>query len=416
MNVKGPLLIVVDQGVNSISNFAIVAIAARSTSVRQFGIFALSQACVLLLLSCIQAGSADSFLRESDGTKRSRLQDQGVGSIVAVFGAGALISTAATLSGVPAVNALAGSAVCCSLIAGIDFARNNLIADGRVLSALLMDLLYAASQLTLFILLVWHHASDVRAIWWVWSVSAVPALLAFWPARLLRLRRWRLSASSFRFRYALETFLASGSSQIAQFLVTPVLGIAFSARFRAGTLLMGPLTVFLTGGRVLVLTLYKTRVGIARYRMMVRLCVVSCVVTVAWGVCVLLMPVSGVRLALGANGIDGRQLVPPLIAAFLAQAVFLCIYYYARSVEADHATTQGRVATAAVLVVVVISTQFSRSASWFVLGTAASVVLACVVMVVALRRGHGGELTSEDDAIGPENASSQSRGRHRRSP
>ena len=415
MAAKGPVLIVADQGLNSISNFAIVAIIARSTTVRQFGVFALSQACVLLLLACIQAGTADSFLREADASKRRALQEHGVRSILATSGLCAVLCVASALSRVTGVSNFSGCVLCLSLIAGIDFARNSLIADGRFGAAVLLDSLYAISQLGFFLVFVWHHSSDVREVWWVWTVSTIPALAIFWPARLYR-SHIRFGTASFRFRYAIESFMASGSSQIAQFLVTPVLGIAFSARYRAGQLLMGPLTVYLSGGRTLVLTLYRTRTGLVRRRMMVQLCFASCAFTLLWGTCVLLLPRSGLRVALGANGVAGRSLVPALIAAYLAQAVFMCIYYYARSEEADRATTQGRAASAAALVVVVVYTQFARSANWYVVGTAGSIALACVVMVAVLRRrGSDEALGVTQQAIDPESVPSHPGGRHRRS-
>jgi hypothetical protein len=179
---------------------------------------------------------------------------------------------------------------------------------------------------------------------------------------------------------------------------------------------MGPLTVYLSGGRTLVLTLYRTRTGRVRRRMMLQLCFASSAFTLLWGACVLLMPKSGLRLALGANGVAGRSLVPVLIAAYVAQAVFMCIYYYARSEEADRATTRGRAAGAAALMVVVVYTQFARSANWYVLGTAGSIALACGVMVAVLRaRGSGAQVGLTQWASDPKSVSSGPGGRHRRS-
>jgi len=241
---------VADQGLSSLTNFAIAVVAARQAGVAEFGAFGIAFTSYLLLLGISRSVCTDPLVvRFSvDGTPgRRQAAKAATGAALAVSVPAAVVCALVGLafSGPLRVSMLS-LAVCIPGLLFQDSIRFAFFALGRPARAAANDLLWVGGQAVAFaglfrltdpspalLLLGWGLAATVAAI-------AGPFQSGLWPSPL-RARQWFRDQAELSGRYLLDYFALAGQVHLVLYGLGVVAGLQALGAFRAAQLLLGPL-------------------------------------------------------------------------------------------------------------------------------------------------------------------------------
>ena len=378
--------LILDQGLNSVTNIVATLLVAHAAGLHQFGVFATVQLVVGLGQTVALAAVADRWLQAADTDREARL---GAGVRLyrwAIGGSGAvvvgLLVVSAGVPAAPAVWVVGLSAI--PAIAAIDYVRVVLFASGRAKSALGMDVGYGFLQIAAVV--VWsqwrpRHAMPVAAGAWTawWSAAVVTAVVAVVAIVAPKGRRARLD-EAVSVRYGLEMLFVNGGSQLTQLLLSARLGVAFNGLLRATSVPFGPLVVLLQAARALVIPAFAAGDDRSSRRLLARVGVVYALLCVAaTGATVFLVRLSGVRSLVG--GIHpSTQFVLLTGQLFLTFGLHTLVFYYYRARRADRAVARSRLALGAMLVATAVLSSIVPRAAVFLLATSLGWLVAMATM------------------------------------
>ena len=247
---------VADQGMSSISNFAVNIYIARTLGAVQYGAFALAYVTYSFALNASRGLATDPLMVRFSGTdvpawRRAVASCTGTATAVGlVTGVGVLL-TAAVLHGSSQAAFLALGLTLPGLLLQ-DSWRYSFFALGRGSQAFINDTVWVAALLpAMAVLQVTGHAN---VFWFVlaWGASggvaaAVGPLQARVLPRLSRAKSWVMQHRDLGPRYLLEGTTNSASNQLRTYGVGLILGLAAVGYVQAAITLMGPFMVIFFG-------------------------------------------------------------------------------------------------------------------------------------------------------------------------
>jgi O-antigen/teichoic acid export membrane protein len=246
---------VADQGISSLSNFALGLFVARSVGADSFGAFSLAFITYTVVINAARGLATDPLLVRFSGAlvrrwRRATSAATGTALVVGV-GVGVLCIAAGLLLPDPLGPAFVALGIGLPGLALQDSWRFAFFACGRGASAFLNDLFWTV--LLVLTLVVMHGRSDSAAHCLVafGGTATVAALLGMVQARTLprpiRAVGWLRTHHELSVRYLVENVSSSGASQIRSFVLGAVAGLAAVGYVRASEILMGPFLVVLMG-------------------------------------------------------------------------------------------------------------------------------------------------------------------------
>jgi O-antigen/teichoic acid export membrane protein len=247
---------VADQGLNSLTNFAVGVYVARQLGPADFGVFSLAFATYLFALNAARGLATDPLVvrfsgASTDAWRRAAAAATGTAALVGtVVGAGCLLAGAL----------LGGTLGSAFLVLGVllpglllqDSWRFAFFAARRGRDAFLNDLVWACF-LGPFIAAV-MLSGQVRVQWFVlaWGGAALAAgLVGAAQARVLPrvslVGGWHRAHRDLGLRYLTENLSFSGANQLRSYGLGAIAGLAAVGALRAAELLLGPVNLVIMG-------------------------------------------------------------------------------------------------------------------------------------------------------------------------
>lgn len=247
---------VADQGISSLSNFALGIFVARSFGASNFGAFTLAFITYTVVLNAARGLATDPLLvRYSGDVSRRwrRAASSATGTALAVgVASGALCVVAGLLLPDPVGTTFIALGVGLPGLALQDSWRFAFFACGRGASAFTNDLFWTLLLVaTLFVLDHQDAGSEVRCMLAFGATATLAAILGALQARVLPRPSgawtWLRSQRDLSVRYFVENVSISGASQVRSYVLGAVAGLSAVGHVRASEILMGPFTVVLMG-------------------------------------------------------------------------------------------------------------------------------------------------------------------------
>jgi O-antigen/teichoic acid export membrane protein len=247
---------VVDQGISSLSNFALGLFVARSFGASNFGAFTLAYITYTFVLNAARGLSTDPLLVRYSGDvsrrwHRATSAATGTALLVGLV-AGALCIVAGLLLPSPLGPVFVALGVGLPGLVLQDSFRFAFFATGRGSTAFINDLFWTV--LLVLGLVVLHSRGDgsaARCLLVFGGTAALAALLGAVQARVLprpgRALWWLRAHHQISVRYLAENLCISGASQVRSYVLGAVAGLAAVGYVRASEILMGPFLVVLMG-------------------------------------------------------------------------------------------------------------------------------------------------------------------------
>ena len=247
---------VVDQGISSLSNFAIGLFVARSFGASTFGAFTLAYITYAFVLNAARGLATDPLLVRYSGEvnrrwRRATSAATGTAVLVGVVG-GAVCVIVGLLLPNPVRSAFVALGIVLPALVLQDSWRFAFFAAGRGFSAFINDLFWTV--LLILALVGLHGRADggaARCLLAFGGTAALAALLGAMQARVLprphRVWWWLGAHRQISVRYLAENVSFSGASRLRSYVLGGVAGLAAVGYVRASEILMGPFMVVLMG-------------------------------------------------------------------------------------------------------------------------------------------------------------------------
>jgi O-antigen/teichoic acid export membrane protein len=247
---------VADQAMSSISNFAVNIYIARSLGAVQYGAFGLAYVTYGFALNASRGLATDPLLVRFSGTnlptwRRAVKKCTGTAATVGLVSGACIIAVAALLGGTARLAFLALGLTLPGLLLQ-DSWRFSFFALGRGSQAFLNDTIWVVALIPALALLqqtghatvfwfvfAWGAAAAVGAVVGPWQARVVPSLSSTW--------EWVSHHRDLGWRYLAEGTANSASSQLRNYGIGLILGLAALGYVVAATTLMGPFMVIFFG-------------------------------------------------------------------------------------------------------------------------------------------------------------------------
>jgi O-antigen/teichoic acid export membrane protein len=247
---------VADQGISSLSNFALGLFVARSFGASNFGAFTLAFITYSFVINAARGLATDPLLVRYSGDTTGRWRRATSAATGTALIIGVVAGVACIVAGLLLPHPL--GPVFLALGVGLpglvlqDSWRFTFFAAGRGSSAFINDLLWTV--LLLLALVVLHISGDgsaARCLLAFGGTATLAALLGGIQARVLprplRLVRWLRAHHQISVRYLVENLTISSAAQVRSYVLGAVAGLAAVGYVRASEILMGPFFVVLMG-------------------------------------------------------------------------------------------------------------------------------------------------------------------------
>jgi O-antigen/teichoic acid export membrane protein len=247
---------VADQGMSSISNFAVNIYIARTLGAVQYGAFALAYVTYAFALNGSRGLATDPLLVRFSGTdvptwRRAAAGCTGTATAVGLVSGLCVLAAAAALGGVTRLAFLALGITLPGLLLQ-DSWRFTFFALGRGGQAFLNDTVWVVTLLPALVLL---RVTGYASVFWfvlAWGASGtVAALVGPLQARVIprvsQTKSWVLRHRDLGPRYLAEGTANSASAQLRNYGIGLILGLAAVGYVQAASTLMGPFMVVFFG-------------------------------------------------------------------------------------------------------------------------------------------------------------------------
>ncbi|WP_396642505.1 hypothetical protein [Microbacterium sp.] len=384
---------IADQGVNSLSNFALVAFAAGASSATEFGRFAVAYAFLVFFLGGARALVGETALVHDSATRGQEggLRREIVGASVPPALIGALVLSVIALFMPPDARM-----VWLALAAGTFFAvvqdsyRYVALVEGRTTLALVLDVVWTVPAVVAMAVL---SVAQAGAPWVVVAWTAGAALSIVVAALALRALpdipggwRWVRSHASSSFRYLGEFASLNGSTLAVWVLLAPVIGSAGVGALRGAQLLFSPLNTIFTALRIAMIPELSRAAGTRRYRARLgELGGILLVGSIVYGFAVLLIGEDIGRALLGATWVEAESLRPAFLVQYLLLAAYTLVLTVFRVRKLNNRSTIMRAILAAFTLVVPLGFALwwgSSGAAWgFALAVGAAALVGAALLI-----------------------------------
>jgi O-antigen/teichoic acid export membrane protein len=385
---------IADQGVNSLSNFALVAFAAGASSATEFGRFSVAYAFLIFFLGGARALVGETALVHESASlgRQGSLRREIVGASVPAAVIGALLLGAISFF-VPAD----ARWVWLALAAGTFFAviqdayRYVALVEGRNVVALWLDVVWTVPAVAAMAVL---SAARAGAPWVVvaWTAGAVlsigggaialrafPDIAGGW--------RWVRSHGSSSFRYLGEFASLNGSTLAVWVLLTPLVGAAGVGALRGAQLLFAPLNTIFTALRIAMIPELTRTAGTRRHRArLFELAGILIVGGTVWSTIVLLLGDDVGRALLGETWVEAEGLRVIFVVQYILMAAYTLVLTIFRVRKLNRSSTLMRIVLAGLTLIAPLALAFWVGASGAAWGFALAVGGAAVVGGISLWR------------------------------
>jgi O-antigen/teichoic acid export membrane protein len=247
---------VADQGMSSVTNFAVTIYVAKTLGAAQFGAFSLAYVTYSFVLNASRGLATDPLVVRFSGAelpvwRRAVASSTGTALVVGLISGAAVLAAAMFLGGTARAAFIALGLTLPGLMLQ-DSWRYAFFALGRGSRALANDSVWAMVELPAFAALRMTHHANVFTFVLAWGASAAAAA-AIGPlqARTIpapsRVRAWLSAHRDLAPRYLAENTSNSGASQLRTYGTGFILGLAAVGYVQAASTLMGPFLVIFMG-------------------------------------------------------------------------------------------------------------------------------------------------------------------------
>lgn len=247
---------VADQAVSSLTNFAVNIYIARSLGAVSYGAFSLAYVTYSFSLNASRGLATDPLLSRFSGAETRVWRRSVSGCTATAFTTGIVtgigVLTVACLLRGPAQGAFVALGLTLPGLLLQDSWRYSFFAAGRGYHALLNDLIWGVVLIPSLVVL--HKTGHATVFWFVFAwgmAAAVGALAGPFQARvaprLSQARAWLVAHRDLGPRYLLEGTANSGSTQLRNYAVGGMLGLAALGYVQGASTLMGPFMVIFFG-------------------------------------------------------------------------------------------------------------------------------------------------------------------------
>lgn len=247
---------IADQGMSSISNFAVNIYIARTLGAEQYGAFSLAYVTYSFILNASRGLSTDPLLVRFSGVDAPawrRAVSDATGTAITVGLAGGLaVACVGMLLPGPSRPAFLALGVTLPGLMLQDSWRFSFFAHGKGAHAFLNDAIWAVVLLPSLVLL--NYTGHPSVLWYLlaWGGAAtVGAAVGPLQARVLprvrRTARWVTQHRDLGPRYLLEGTANASATQLRNYGVALILGLASLGYVQAASTLMGPFMVVFLG-------------------------------------------------------------------------------------------------------------------------------------------------------------------------
>jgi O-antigen/teichoic acid export membrane protein len=246
---------VADQGISSLSNFAIGLFVARSFGASSFGAFTLAFITYTVVINAARGLATDPLLVRYSGRISRRWRSATAAASGTALAVGVSVGVLSILAGLVLPDPVGPMFIALGVglpgLALQDSWRFAFFACGRGSAAFLNDLFWTVLLfLSLLVLHGWGN-SAAHCLLAFGVTATLAALFGMVQARALprpfRALDWLHTHRELSIRYLVENVSISGASQLRSFVVGAVAGLAAVGYVRASEILMGPFIVVLMG-------------------------------------------------------------------------------------------------------------------------------------------------------------------------
>ena len=256
---------VADQGISSLSNFALGLFVARSFGASNFGAFSLAYITYTVVLNAARGLATDPLVVRYSGDVSShgeagsslrRWRRATSAAAGTALGVGIVVGAVCIVVGLVLPDSVGPVFVALGFglpgLALQDSWRFAFFACGRGTSAFINDLFWTVLLvLVLVVMYVNGDGTAVRSMLAFGATATLAAVLGAVQARVLprplRSLWWLRSHRQLSVRYLVENLSISGASQLRAYVLGAVAGLAAVGYVRASEILMGPFFVLLMG-------------------------------------------------------------------------------------------------------------------------------------------------------------------------
>ena len=249
-----------DQALSSLSNLAVGVVVARSSTVADFGVYALAFGGYTIALNVSRAVSTEPLAVRHSGQRTpawERAVRASTATALLTGFVGLLVGLAiAAFPGVPSKGVLVAFAVTMPGLLLQDAWRWAFFVVGEGQKALLNDLIWLLAMLAIFGGLYLTDTASAFSLTFAWGLGAVIAAIAgrfqagVSPRRQL-IREWVRRNWDLSPKYVGEMLAVSGTIQVYMLGITAAAGLAATAGIRGAQVLLGPVNVLNQGIRMI---------------------------------------------------------------------------------------------------------------------------------------------------------------------
>ena len=249
-----------DQALSSLSNLAVGVVVARSSTVADFGVYALAFGGYTIALNVSRAVATEPLAVRYSGARTADWQRAVRASTATALLAGflgMLVGLAiAAFPGVPSKGVLVAFAVTMPGLLLQDAWRWAFFVVGEGQKALVNDLIWLLAMLAIFGGLYLTDTASAFSLTFAWGLGAVIAAVAgrfqagVSPRRQL-IREWVRRNWDLSPKYVGEMLAVSGTIQVYMLGITAAAGLAATAGIRGAQVLLGPVNVLNQGIRMI---------------------------------------------------------------------------------------------------------------------------------------------------------------------
>jgi O-antigen/teichoic acid export membrane protein len=324
----------VDQGVSSLTNFAVVLLAIRTVGSAQFGAFSLAYVTYGFALSASRGLVTGPLQVRFSGTdlptwRRAVAECTGTAAVAGLVAGIGVLATALVLGGTARLAFVALGLTLPGLLLQ-DSWRYAFFALGRGGQACLNDTIWALAlipalgllrvtghQQVFWFILAWGAAAIVAAAAGAWQAGVAPRPSRAW--------EWVRAHRDLGFRYMVESMSINGATQLRTYAVGIIVGLTAIGYLQASSTLMGPFMV-LYQGMTLVTVPEAVRAMRRSLRHLRLFCLLAgvglAVLCLAWGVILLVALPKGLgEWLLGPIWRPAYPLVLPLTISIMGGCI-----------------------------------------------------------------------------------------------
>lgn len=291
-----------DQGLSSVTNLALTALIARSSTPAEFGAFAAAMAVYLFALNVSRSLASDALLVRYSQRSISQWREGTSQSLGVALAVSCVMSILVALVAQFFTDALRDMLVVLAVgLPGLllqDACRFAFFANGAPRQAAANDAIWGVAQICFFGAAAEISEWSGRELFLLWAMSAyIAAAMACRQARvrpgIRRLRIWIREQQDLIGRFLVEYLIDGGSAQAGFAAAGSLAGLVALGAMNGGRLLVGPLTVIFLG-----MNAFSVAEGVALQRhakhrllpMFRAMALAVCLLSAAWGLALSFLP------------------------------------------------------------------------------------------------------------------------------